>query len=315
LRRSIALFRQAINIDPAFGHAYVELAKAYALLPSYSTEVQEEMYSLALATLAAGLEKDPTLDAAMESVRALIAFARWDWSAAEIAFRAALRQPVVDPDVLVWYSQFLSAGGRPGESVDQARRAKELDPVSPVVNHRLSVALMWIDKDDEALEHVRIADEFGMGPRETPDSHIVLSLRLKDYEEVRTLLLGAQLMFARETAWIDPFLEALEFPDRRAAAIGAIARAAKNREIAPKYLFGTWLYLNESDRAVEAGLKLVNDRPSFNVEFLFSREARALRANERFGELLHAIGLDAYWDRSGRWPEFCAKNGEHIVCH
>jgi hypothetical protein len=51
------------------------------------------------------------------------------------------------------------------------------------------------------------------------------------------------------------------------------------------------------------------------VEFLFSREAGALRAHPQFGELLRAIGLDRYWDRF-EWPEqFCKKDGEHIVCH
>jgi hypothetical protein len=58
---------------------------------------------------------------------------------------------------------------------------------------------------------------------------------------------------------------------------------------------------------------LVNDRPSFNVEFIFAREARSLRAHPRFGELIRAIGLNRYWDQFG-WPDACNKEGESIVC-
>ena len=36
IRRSIELFEQAIALDPGFGEAYRELARAYALLPYYS---------------------------------------------------------------------------------------------------------------------------------------------------------------------------------------------------------------------------------------------------------------------------------------
>ncbi len=311
LRRSVLLFRQAIDLDAGYGQAYVELAKAYALLPSYSAEIQDEMFDLALATLAAGLEQDASLDESMQVVLALVASARWDWITAEVAFRRALEHAHNDPDLLVWYSQFLAAVGRPAEGAEYARRAKELDVLSPVVNHRLSVASMWIDADDEAVRYAQIAEELGMGP--TPDAYIVLKLRQHDYAAIRPLLIGVQTMFAKPTAWVDPFLQALASPERRPEAIEALARAAEARDIPPKYLFGTWVYLDEATRAVDAGLRLVHDRPSFNVEFVFAREARSLRQDPRFGELVRAIGLNRYWDRFG-WPQMCRKPAETISC-
>ena len=311
LRRSILLFQQAVELDAGYGQAYVELAKAYALLPSYSAEIQDEMFDLALATLAAGLEQDASLDESMQVVLALVASARWDWIAAEVAFRRALDHAHNDTDLLVWYSQFLAAVGRPAESAEHARRAKELDVLSPVVNHRLSVASMWIDADDEAVRYARIAEELGMGP--IPDAYIVLKLRQRDYAAIRPLLIGVQTMFAKPTAWVDPFLQALASPERRPQAIEALARAENARDIPPKYLFGARVYLDDATRAVDAGLRLVHDRSSFNVEFLFSREARSLRRHPRFGELVRAIGLNRYWDRFG-WPEMCRKSAETISC-
>ena len=311
LRRSILLFQEALELDPSYGQAYVELAKAYALLPTYSAEIQDEMFDLALATLAAGVEQDAALDDSMQVVLALVASARWDWIGAEIAFRRALEHNRNDSNLLVWYSQFLSAVGRPAAAADYARRARELDLLSPVANHRLSVASMWIDADDDAARYAQIAEELGMG--RTPDAYIVLEFRQRNYAAVRPLLIGVQTMFGKATAWVDPLLAALASPEHRPQAIEALARAEQARDVPPKYLFGSWLYLGETERAVDAGLRLVNDRPSFNVEFLFSREARALRQHPRFGELVRAIGLNRYWDRFG-WPEMCRESGDTISC-
>ena len=170
---------------------------------------------------------------------------------------------------------------------------------------------MWIDADDDAARYAQVADELGMGP--SPDAYIVLRLRQRDYAAVRPLLIGVQTMFARPTAWVDPLLDALADPTRRPQSVEALARAEQARDIPPKYLFGSWLYLGETKRAIDAGLRLVNDRPSFNVEFVFAREARELRRDPRFGELVRAIGLSRYWDRFG-WPERCRHSGDTISC-
>jgi TolB-like protein/DNA-binding winged helix-turn-helix (wHTH) protein len=313
LRRSINLFQQAIALDPRYGQPYVELAKAYVLLPSYSSELPDEMNDLAMAKLAEGIEKNPSLDESMQSLLALIAYSHWDWIAAEIAFRRALANTSNDSDLLVWYSQFLSSVGRLRESLEQAQRAKELDLLSPVVNHRLSVASMWVNDDAQALHYAQVAEDLGMGPLANPDSYSVLKLRFGDYEAVRPILIGVQTMFAQPTTWVDPLLEAVRDPNRVPQAVDALARAQASRDIARKYLFGAWLYLKEPDRALATALELMHDRPNFNVEFLFSREAEGLRRHPRFGELVRALGLNRYWDQFG-WPEMCHKDGEKILC-
>jgi hypothetical protein len=131
------------------------------------------------------------------------------------------------------------------------------------------------------------------------------------------MLIGGQMVIPQSTEWADPLLAALEAPDDKvavAAAIDALARAERAHDIYRKYLFAAWIYLGEDARAVATGLQLVKDRPSFKAEFLFSREARKLRANPRFGELVREVGLNRYWDQYG-WPTYCTKDGERIVCH
>jgi hypothetical protein len=109
-------------------------------------------------------------------------------------------------------------------------------------------------------------------------------------------------------------LDALGSPERKPQAVDALTRAEKARDIPRKYLFGAWVYLDEPERALATALKLVNDRPSLDTQFIFSRETRSLREHPGFGGLIHELGLDRYWDRFG-WPAMCMRKGEQIVCH
>lgn len=77
------LFRQAIELDPGYGDAYRELARAYALLPAYPYEDREEMFERAVGTIERGIAMDPALEGAARDVLALVHFNRWEWIEAE----------------------------------------------------------------------------------------------------------------------------------------------------------------------------------------------------------------------------------------
>lgn len=143
---------------------------------------------------------------------------------------------------------------------------------------------------------------------------MILLLRLGKYDDARSLMTGLQTVLGYGTDWIDPVLTAIQEPQYMPAAVEAVARAEQNDGISKQYLFGVWVYLNETDRALDVALELIQDRPSFNAEFLFSEESRALRSNPRFGDLVRAMGLDRYWDNFG-WPKMCQREEEQIVCN
>ncbi|MGH8196266.1 MAG: winged helix-turn-helix domain-containing tetratricopeptide repeat protein [Woeseiaceae bacterium] len=313
IRRSIELFRQAIELDPGYGDAYRELARAYVLLPTYSYEDQEEMFELAVATIERGIAMDPALEGAARDVLALVHFNRWEWIEAEENFRLALAAFPNDPNVRQWYSQQQASIGNASRSLAFALEAKKLDVLSPVANDRLAVARMWVDDDERAWQQFDLADELRVGPAANPDARIVLLLRRGEYDEARDLLIGLQKLFARASDWIDPFIAALRDPALRPAARAAVARAARERGISPKYLFGAWVYLNDADAAMDVAFELVHEPAEFDVEFLFARETAILRCHPRFDDLIGAIGLDRYWDEYG-WPGFYARRGEVSGC-
>ena len=313
LLRSIDLFREAIDLDPGFGEAYRDLARAYALLPTYSGEDSDEMFELAEEALERGVAADHALDDQVYDVRAFLHYSRWQWREAEADFRRALELMPNDPNLHQWYSQQLAAVGKPELALLAVLKAKELDLLSPTIAQRLGVVYQWIDDDEKALEQFELAHELGLGPRANPEGHVILLLRHGEYERARELLLDLQRKFERARYWIDPFIAALEDPAKRPAALAALETVAAEGQISLKYLQGALLYLGDADGAIELAFDLLEQPLDFEVEFLFARENVLVRRHRRFGELVRAIGLDEYWDVYG-WPTYCARVAERIEC-
>ncbi len=313
LLRSIELFEEAIELDPGFGEAYRDLARAYSLLPTYSYEDPDEMFDLAEDALERGVDRDPSLDEKVYDVRAFLHYSRWQWREAEEDFRRALELMPNDPDLHQWYSQQLAAVGKPELALQAVLRAKELDMLSPPINQRLALVYQWIDEDEKAYRQFELARELGLGPRANPEGYIVQLLRRGEYERARELLLDLQRAFRRASDWVDPFLAALEDPSKRPAALAALRAVAADRQISLKYLQGALLYLGDADGAITVAFDLLNEPVEFEVEFLFARENELVRRHPRFADLVRAIGLVDYWDAYG-WPANCTHSGESIAC-
>jgi len=314
LKRSIGLFEKAIALDQHYGDAYVGLATAQALLPFYSYETAEETFNQALATIELGAKFDSSVATKASGIKSFILYnSQWRWIESEKGFRQALEYTPDNAEVLQWYSLFLGSTGRFKDSLLMAERAQRLDPLSPVVNHRLAIAHLWANNDDEALKYFERAKEFGMPSASIPGAYIILMLRFGEKEKAKQVLGGVQQMLGLKSYWLDTLFMALDDPEKIPSAIESVKRASENGDVPRLFLIGIWTYLQQYDRAMDVAFNLVGDRPNFNTEFLFSRESAGLRANPRFEDLVNAIGLHRYWEEF-EWPDGCHPEGESVVC-
>jgi TolB-like protein/Tfp pilus assembly protein PilF len=136
LEKSALHYREALRLAPGYAHAWAGLADATLLLgvPAFGGLEPRAARSEAGQAALRALELDPGLAEAQTSLAFVSFFFDWNWRAAEERFQRAL---VLNPDYALahhWYSDYLGAMGRFHEARQQIDRARELEPLSPIVN-------------------------------------------------------------------------------------------------------------------------------------------------------------------------------------
>jgi TolB-like protein/DNA-binding winged helix-turn-helix (wHTH) protein len=311
IRKSIDLFKAAIGRDPAFAQPYQALSTAYLVLPFYSRESRDETFAQAEAAARKALELDPSLGQA-HAVLAFTSLKRWDWQAAYHEFRLAFAATPNDPTTHQWYSEFLSYVGYIDASVTEALRARELDPVSPVINDRLGVTYLWSGEYELAAEQFRIASELGFDRISYDQAYVLLLLHNGQIDEAIDLYEKILGKLGLDTGWVRPVMEATRDPAMVPGALETVANASAHGTLPDAIVFYAAVLLKQPDLAFDAVGNVLEDR-SLTVEFLFSPEAEELRRDPRFPPLLARIGLDGYWDQHG-WPTFCKPQSGDVVC-
>src|SRR5439155_25606388 len=87
-RRAIEHFQRALDIDPAYAHAYAGVADCYLLLTDVDSDPAIPLTKAAAAARRA-LEIDPALPEAHTSL-ALTLMKQWNWAESEREFRRAI---------------------------------------------------------------------------------------------------------------------------------------------------------------------------------------------------------------------------------
>jgi TolB-like protein/Flp pilus assembly protein TadD len=140
LPKAIDYFRQAIDTDPAYALAYSGLADCYNVMGFFGYDAPEPAFTRARAAAERALEIDPELAEAHCSLGYVLHHYDRDWPAMERAYRRAIE---LKPEYAVahqWHSLPLAILGNPEEAKASVLRARERDPLSPVIN----AAVGWV---------------------------------------------------------------------------------------------------------------------------------------------------------------------------
>ena len=139
LMRAIDMYQAALARDPAFARAHAALASAYVVMPGYTKDEGDETKFLQLAEQSArqALALDPNIGEA-HAVLAQSNSDKGNLLDAESGFFFAISLEPNEPTPHHWYSILLGKVGRLDAALEQARRAYELDPTSPVLASNLA---------------------------------------------------------------------------------------------------------------------------------------------------------------------------------
>lgn len=147
LQRAVTLFRQAIEKDPRYALAYVALAESYVVLPEYAGAPAHESMLQARAAAQQALDLDPSV-AEAHATLSLVESHLWNHAAAEAQMKRAFELKPNYATAYHWYSLHLRRLHRLDEALEAIMTARELDPLSPIIN--LAVGVQHYTRGDYA---------------------------------------------------------------------------------------------------------------------------------------------------------------------
>jgi DNA-binding SARP family transcriptional activator len=296
LERGIEYFQRAIEVDPMFSLAYSGLADCYNLLSLYGVAAPREAMPRARAAAARAIELDENMAEGHTSMAYCKLYYDWDWLGAERLFQRAL---FLNPNYATahhWYHECLTAMGRFDEQLAQAERAKELDPLSPIIATEIGWGLYFARCYDEAAHHLTrvlaLETRFAV-------AHYILGLVRQQTGELETAAEAFQV--AIESYVGGPFTLAVAALGHARALAGdhecareqldELDRLATRHYVSPYCAAVVYAGLgddNDALRALELALEQRDDRLIYlGVDPLFDY----LRANTRFKTILTQLAL------------------------
>jgi adenylate cyclase len=150
LKEAARLYQKAIEKDPQYALAYAWLSVATSDLGFHEVAPTVESFKKGEEFARRALALDPSLPEAHLAL-ALALYNQWDFRGAEAEVDQAHELGPNSAMALVYKSGLTRLRGRFDEAARLARRALELDPLSPETLNEVATALLYSRQPDEAI--------------------------------------------------------------------------------------------------------------------------------------------------------------------
>jgi eukaryotic-like serine/threonine-protein kinase len=152
-------FARATELDSSYALAHAGIADSYVASASVRASSASDAYIKARAAAVRALELDPALPEALSALAMVHLYYEWNWVAAERAFKRALALNPDDGTTHMRYALALPYFERFDDALVEIARAREADPLSPVISTNVGKILHLARRYSEALEEHRKALE------------------------------------------------------------------------------------------------------------------------------------------------------------
>jgi TolB-like protein/DNA-binding winged helix-turn-helix (wHTH) protein/tetratricopeptide (TPR) repeat protein len=298
--KAVEHFQRAIARDPGYAAAHAGLASAYALLAVFDISPPRDAYPKSKGAAVRALQIDVNEADAHDALGWAAFIFDWDFPAAEREFTRAIALDRNSAEAYHGYGMYLAAMGRSDSSLAAIRRARELDPLSLHINHKLCAVLYWARQYDAAIAQCRrtLEIEPTFGPAHWHLAHAYDAKGMHDEAQEEYFLaheyIGGDVeQIRRDRAAVKA---AGWRPILRQGVDGwskALKSSKNPREAEEAAYIVAWMYarLGETDPTLEWLERGYEARPFFlpfiGVEPLFD----PMRSDPRFQDLLRRIGL------------------------
>jgi DNA-binding winged helix-turn-helix (wHTH) protein/tetratricopeptide (TPR) repeat protein len=291
---ALTCFQKAIEIDPLYALAYTGVADIYNLMPLYDGFTPRECFPKAKAAALKALFIDANLAEAHTALGLSILHYDWNWSGAEVSFQKAINLNPNYASAYLLLGVFLMRIDRLGEALIALKKARELDPLSPINAVWLGEVLRYCGETEasihlhlETLEsspdffiaHYHLAFSYiDAGQLDKAEFHRQNAVRLSNENSLTLSLQGLlQAAFGNRAAVQETLNKLLQMKAEKyisSANIATVYAAAGNEEKTLEWL--------------ENGLE---ERDANLTWIKFDKEFRFLEPNPRFQTILQEVGL------------------------
>ena len=296
VRKSIQFFQEAIDLDPTYALAYAGLAEAYHSLPINSDVPPNDAFPQAKAAAAKALEIDDSLAHVHASLSMMKCWYDWDWAGSELEAKRAIDLNPNLAEAHRAYALLLSTLGRHQESIAEGARAKELDPLYPIMRTLESLFLYYDGRNDEAREKLTKTLEL------EPNFWIALltlarvEIRQGKYVDAVAELNKARRTSGNNTQTISMIGYTWALAGQRAqaqAALDELKHLSTQRYVPPYNIAMVYNGLGEDDEALAWLERAVDARDVLLAPFIKADPSWGrLRANPRFAAILKRMNLE-----------------------
>jgi TolB-like protein len=150
LTKAIGLFESAIARDSAFVSAWVGLADAW-ITSAFWTGNGATGLPHARAAIDRALTLNPRLGEGLATRAYLLMVQDWNWPASDSVFRLAVELSPRYATGLKWYADLLWVLERRDEAMALMKKARDLDPLSPIIYYNLGYSYEVAGRRDDAL--------------------------------------------------------------------------------------------------------------------------------------------------------------------
>ena len=289
LEKSQEAFLKAIAYDPSYAPAYSGLANYYGLMAGLGDLPVADNWKLSEEAARKALSLDDSVADAHFALAAKLMFYDWDWSAAEQEIHRGLACDPHFAELHNLYSHLLAYTGRFDESIAEARRAEELDPLGEY--NSVQRALRFSRRYDLFLSEMERT--FANNPVRIHENKAWVHRARKEYaQEVQET--DQQLRLQSRVPYADLLARAYASGGYRAwleAQLAELRQQSKKRRVSPFEFAEAYAALRDADKTMRYLELGYQERTADIVRIQVNPAYDDLHLDTRYRDLVRRVGL------------------------